>query len=278
MRLTFALSSTQAHCDLMNQLQAPNILVAYPYQGAFPMINYAPEYMITDSGAFTAWSSGKEVDIDGYADWSLSITKQLPYVVSVNLDVIPGERGRSSTHSERIAGMKESLENADYLRGKGLNVMEVFHQDEPKEFLDQLIERLPPDGVLGISPRNDMHIAKRQGWLAAVLTHLRDTRGIDNLPRTHGLAVTAKALLETFPFYSADSSSWVNPQKYGTYINEEGRMTQTRNLLNANVYYSESRDTVTYMLRESITNLMRLGEANTSLWKQRGITWEDTDG
>jgi len=94
--MTFALGNSPTHSQIINEIKPPNILVAFPYAKALDTLTYKPEYVMTDSGAFTAWNIGKKVDIAAYADWSLSQTEKFPRVLSVNLDVIPGEKGRQS--------------------------------------------------------------------------------------------------------------------------------------------------------------------------------------
>lgn len=275
MRLTFALNPNPAMARL-NDAKAPNILCAFPYKKAFEMLDYTPEYFIADSGAFTAWSIGKDVDISAYADWVLEIMEQIPRTVAVNLDVIPGEKGRDSTKEERLAGMRDSLKNADYLRDRGLDVMEVFHQDEPKEFLDELLDRRQGQKILGVSPRNDVHGGKKLVWLNTVLAHMKTRYGIEDLPKTHGLAATSKRLIESFPFYSADSSSWGAAARFGSYTDEMGATKMSHKLFEGRrVGYKESGSTIHYMISESIANQMRLGDAVTSLWRSRGVVWED---
>lgn len=275
MRMTFAMGNSATHIQLINEIKPPNILVAFPYAKALDAVTYKPEFVITDSGAFSAWNIGKKIDIGAYADWALSQQARFSRVVSVNLDVIPGEKGRTSTAQERKDGMKQSLKNADYLRARGLDVMEVFHQDEPKSFLNELIDRLPKDGVLGISPRNDKHLKAKTDWQNVVLRHLRSVRELDNFPRTHGLAVTSIEMLREFPYYSGDSSTWVNPWRYGGYVDERGRIVGIDTKMSKRPTSKESNDALHFFARESIYNLMKVGDTITTLWSKRGIEWSN---
>jgi hypothetical protein len=273
MRLTFALGLS--HGDMMNQIAPKNILVSFEYKAALDPVKWEPEYLIFDSGAFSAWSAGKVINISEYADWALEKQKGFKRVVCVNLDVIPGEMGRTSTAAERKEGMARSLKNADYLRSRGLDVMEVFHQDEPKEFLDLLISRQTEKGVLGISPRNDVAVGSKLQWQATLLKHLYSTRG-KNFPRTHGLAVTSYDMLANFPYYSADSSTWSSPFRFGGYTNEMGKTKKVADQYGVKkLTYAANREGVRHMARKGIENQMRLGDAVTTLWAKRGIVWED---
>ena len=273
MRLTFALGGS--HNDLVCQIAPKNILVSYEYKKALETVTYKPEYLIFDSGAFSAWSAGKSVDVKAYAEWALEKQEKFPRVVAINLDVIPGERGRTSTERERKEGMERSLKNADYLRSQRLNVMEVFHQDENQDFLDLLVSRMTPNGVLGISPRNDVRVNKKIEWQEVLMRHLYEKHG-KNFPRTHGLAVTSYSMLASFPYYSADSSTWSSPFRFGGYTNAFGKTSKVADRYNVQkLAYSTSQASLRRMARESIENQIRLGDAITTMWAKRGIVWSD---
>lgn len=274
MRLTFALGMNPYQIILMNDLKAPNILISFAYSKIIDDINYYPEYLILDSGAFTAWNTGKQVDIDAYAKWALANQHKAKKVVAVNLDVIPGEAGRTSTKKERAEGMKQSLINADYLRSLGLEVMEVYHQDEPQVFLDTLLDRLPPNGILGISPRNDVSLKSRIEWQNLVLRHLYQRYGVENLPKTHGLAVTALDSMKAFPYYSVDSSTWTTSMRFGQYITEWGKAKKLDEIIPKSGELN-SKEAVLVGLRKSVESYAHVGTGITSLWEQRGVKWKD---
>jgi hypothetical protein len=259
---------------VISDMQYPYILNSFAYKSAIDTLSYRPTELTLDSGAFTAWNAGKEVDIDLYKDWALELSKQWDNVRCVNLDVIPGEAGRTSTKAERIEGMQVSLENADYLRKAGINVMEVFHQDEPFDFLDLLLDRLPSkESVLCISPRNDVSTKAKLAWHQAVLKHLVDRLGKDNLPKMHGLAVTAKTLMMAFPYFSVDSSSYAAPVRFGRVADFEGKMIKIDEFLGHN-FRNDDFGGVSIVIRRMIDEYIRLERQATSLWASRGIVWE----
>ena len=273
MRLVLALGGHSGIVQIVNELRVDNLLLAYPYKSMFAQLDHAPWYFITDSGAFSAWASGKPTDLTGYGDWSLEVTRSLPRAISVNLDIIPGERGRTSSPRERVEGMSKSLANADYLRGRNLNVMEVFHQDEPQSFLDDLLDRLPENGILGIATRKDKPVGAWVQWLQVVLNHLVSRYGWANLPRTHGLAATSKPVMQAFPFYSVDSSTYTSPYRYGTMVNSHGKMIKMAAALGGT---TGSRDTRgAWGVRQTIMNQENIATEVTRLWEKRGIIWTD---
>ena len=275
MRLTFALGTNPAQIQLFNELHVSNVLISFAYAKTLDGVQYKPDYLILDSGAFTAWNSGKKVDVIAYGDWVEKNLESGTKLVAVNLDVIPGEVGRTSTKAERAAGMKESLENADYLRSRGLEVMEVFHQDEPLVFLDTLLDRLTPGGILGISPRNDVNINSKLEWQKNVLRHLYQRCGIENLPRTHGLAVTSMRMMKQFPYYSVDSSTWASSMLYGTFTNEYGKQNDLETMLPGRPNMRTFPPGIIHGLRQSVYNSQHIGESITTLWAKRGVVWKD---
>lgn len=275
MRFCFATNPNTFADGAMNDLKLPNVLCAFPYARSLEVMTYRPDYLLLDSGAFTAWVSGKEIDIVAFADWALSKQTIANKVVTVNLDVIPARFGRSSTQKERAMGMKQSIENADYLRSRGLEVAEVFHQDEPLIYLETLLDRLPFGQILGISPRNDVQVKAKEAWQSVVLRHLIGRYGIENLPKTHGLAVTAMRLMRSFPYYSVDSSTWMSPQRFGTYTNRLGKTEPVENFLPKRVTVKIGPEGIRLMMRESAESFLHIGKDITTLWEHRGVTWKD---
>lgn len=280
MKIFAALGANNRLQRVISQHGYPNVLTSYAYAANLGKLTYQPKNVVLDSGAFTAWASGKEVDIAGYSMWARSVQANRGNVRCVNLDVIPGQFGRTSTQAEREYGMKASVRNADRLRRDGLDVMEVFHQDEPFSFLDLLLERLPERGVLGISPRNDVAQGAKLGWQAEVLRYLIVKHKVTpkTMPRMHGLAVTAGKMLHQFPYYSVDSSSWQVPDMYGRYVDRDGR---TKPMVGNLVPHSVGRsgtntgEAVSYAVRKGLDNLSLLERDVTTLWANRGVRFID---
>jgi len=269
-----ALASAPTSIGTMNQIKYPYILNSFAYSNALDKLDYVPKDLALDSGAFTAWNSGKSVDIIKYAEWCLKWKAKQDKVRAVNLDVIPGEAGRTSTEAERKLGMAASIKNADYLRSRGILIEEVFHQDEPFEFLDLLVSRLAKGDILCISPRNDVSKKKKLIWLQSILTHLVKTVGKDNLPKMHGLAVTSKDLMLAFPFYSADSSTYANPARFGVTFDHNGNGIKVKDFLGINVR-SGQESAMRMMMVQSVDYYKKMEELVTTTWKRRGIVWED---
>lgn len=272
--MVFALSGNGRAQKVINDEQMPHVLCSQLYLGGLDKLNYTPSYVLLDSGAFTAWSIGKSVQLADYLPVAVRVSQRFPGALIINLDVIPGESGRTASVHEIARGMEQSLANADRLRAANLRVSEVFHQDEPFSFLEQLLERREDErAVVGLSPRNDLSLQKRCVWLREVLGVLVRRSGVKGLPRFHGLAATSRAMLETFPFYSADSSTWVNGYRYGVCVNEAGRNAK---IVDSGVLPGtrspHGQDLIT---RRTLANLQKLERDMTRLWETRGVVFAD---
>jgi hypothetical protein len=239
-----------------------------------PLAGHPLRSLILDSGAFTAWTKGKRIELGDYRRFAAWCRDRWPELWAggelhfVNLDVIPGVYGRASTAPERATGMAASLANADALRADGLRVMEVYHQDEPPDFLAALVARRRPGELLGLSPRNDLTPAARVTWVRQVYGAWQ--RAGTPIPPCHLLGATMRAIWETCPIYSADSITWINPQKFGTYAGRDGKHVA----LDGQYPSSRPRAVRALGFAEGIANYRRISDDWTRVWARRGFAWD----
>ncbi len=163
--------------------------------------NTRQEIML-DSGAFTAWSKGEEVKLKHliriYRSFIRKYEKNIEAVWLINLDRIPGAKGREPTPQEILDAMDESDRNLEVLQREfGNIVLPVFHQGEPVERLHDVAAQ---SDYICISPRNDMPERLRVMWS-------RQVHGLIT-NRTHGLATTGVQMATTVPWHSTDSAAW----------------------------------------------------------------------
>jgi hypothetical protein len=187
--------------------------------------------LMVDSGAYTAWTQGKEIDLESYAEFCRGLMSCAGCRVDfVNLDVIPGrparrpgggaarkaagagragEARRRPTPEEVEQSARRGWKNLEKIRSLGVPAMPVFHQFESFHWLERMLDSYD---YIGISPSNDEVTDSKFNWLQDVFALLV---GRTRLVRTHAFGATADRLLLGFPFYSADSTTWQNPLKYG---------------------------------------------------------------
>ena len=166
--------------------------------------------LILDCGAYTTWRKGKVIDLPRYIKF---IQKHQAYLTAyVNLDVIPGAVGVVPTADQVEASAEAGWKNLLTMRKEGLDPMPVFHMGERMGWLDQMIDS--GCEYIGISPANDRTTDQKQAWLDEVFGRLCGSNGFPKV-KTHGFGVTALPLLYRYPWYSADSLTWVLIAAYG---------------------------------------------------------------
>lgn len=157
-----------------------------------------------DSGAFSAWASGKEIDLDHYCAFIRAHAEYLDYYVC--LDVIPGAFGRTPSPEEVEVSAQKSWDNLIYMQREGLDPVPVFHMGEQFKWLRRMVDHGCP--YIGISPANDRTTSAKRVWLDRVFNEITDADG-KPFVKTHAFGVTAIDLLTRYPWYSADSTTWI---------------------------------------------------------------------
>lgn len=160
--------------------------------------------LMLDSGAFSAWNRGREIDLDHYVAFILTHSEHLDYYVC--LDVIPGSFGVTPSPSEVEISAQRSWDNLLYMESHGLIPIPVFHMGEQFKWLRRMLEHGCP--YIGISPANDRTTDKKKLWLDRVFHELTNAEGWP-VVKTHAFGVTAIDLLVRYPWFSADSTTWI---------------------------------------------------------------------
>lgn len=167
--------------------------------------------IFVDSGAFSAHTKGKVVDVEDYIEYLNARAGQ--FEVIAQLDQIPGEFGKPKTREQLLEAPELSWQNYVYMRERVIDkdkLTPIFHQGEDFKHLHRMLETTF-DGehipYIGISPANDVSTKDKAKWFEAVFRIIRDSSNPE--VKTHAFGMTSLALLEKYPFYSADSTSWI---------------------------------------------------------------------
>lgn len=185
----------------------PSILVSFAYRREWSKISDTRGFrvdddradeppwreVVLDSGAFTAWQTGKPVDIVEFAEWVDAQRATNPLVTEVfTLDVIGGD-------------WRESLANTEYLWKRGIQAIPVFHVGEPLDVLKALAKDYPK-----ISLGGAVGYRKRDEWAALCFKAVWPKK-------MHGLGYGETSLWK-LPFHTIDNSSWAfGPSKFGDF-------------------------------------------------------------
>ena len=162
----------------------------------------SPISFMLDSGAFSAWRRGQTILVKDYIDFATQYEDVFDSIVS--LDVIPGDHGEARTAKQVRAAIEESKQNHFEMKSAGLSPIPVFHQDEPFDYLEWLVDQGEP--YIGISPSGD-RAAMSIAWFDDVFRILTDCEGYP-VVKTHGFGVTTPKILHRYPWYSVDSLAW----------------------------------------------------------------------
>jgi hypothetical protein len=216
-----------------------------------------------DSGAFSAWNIGREIDLEHYIAYIKHNIEHIDYYV--NLDVIPGSFGVTPGPAEVEDSARKGWENMLRMESEGLHPIPVFHMGENFSWLRRMVSHGCP--YIGISPANDRTTNKKKLWLDRVFGELTDEAGWP-VVKTHAFGVTAISLLVRYPWYSADSTTWIMMAARGKILLprwKKGRWDF--NLTPSVCYISEA-------FGEGDTLLRSLNEAN---WRNVGAEREHVE-
>ena len=202
--------------DLLGEFME-NRLLSYHYftksQAEFYFSNkHIFKNILMDSGAFSAWSKGMEIDVDEYVTFCQEHEDNLEHIV--NLDVIPASPGQKHiTKKMANTAARKGFRNFKKMR-KALppdKVVHVFHQNDDWKWLKKMMHL---SDYIGLSPANDRTTPEKIKWLDDCMEYVTDEKG-KPLIKFHGFAVTSLKLMGRYPWYSVDSATWTILSGFG---------------------------------------------------------------
>lgn len=183
--------------------------------------------LFIDSGAFSAHTKGRELDVDEYIQYLND--RQGMFEVIAQVDKIPGEFGKPKTLEQLLEAPEQSWQNYLYMRERVIDkdrLTPIFHQGEDFKYLKRMLETTF-DGehipYIGISPANDLNTKVKMEWFELVFKIIRDSSNPN--VKTHAFGMTSLKVLERYPFYSADSTSWLMTSINGSIMTTKGIVT-----------------------------------------------------
>lgn len=165
--------------------------------------------LFVDSGAYTAYTKGININVDDYIDYLNSITENL--TIFAQLDTIPGRYGVAKTLQDRAEAPKYSWDNYLYMRKKLKEpdkLIPIFHQGEDFKWLENMLNWVDEKGnhinYIGVSPAFDLPGLEEFLDLSFDVIKHSDNPNV----KTHAFGMTRLDILEKYPYTSADSTSW----------------------------------------------------------------------
>lgn len=159
--------------------------------------------LFLDSGVFSAWNRKTSLDIKAYCKF---IERNASYLQCyATMDVIPGAFGEKRTRKDVEDSAKGSYDNQQFMRGRGLKPIPIFHQGESFEWLERYVQ--DGEDYIGISTAKDLRNSEQREWLDHVFTMITDKDGVPYV-KTHGFGITNISFLLRYPFFTVDSTTW----------------------------------------------------------------------
>lgn len=158
-----------------------------------------------DSGAFSAYTQGVEIDLPGYVDY-----------IKRNMDIIRAEDGViCASVLDGIGDPQKTYENQMHMEHLGVRPLPCFHYGEDERYLTWYMQNYPYITLGGMVP-----ISKPQlyHWLDRIWDeYLVDGAGRPKI-KVHGFGLTTIDLMERYPWHSVDSSSSIQIGNMGNIL------------------------------------------------------------
>jgi hypothetical protein len=143
-----------------------------------------------DSGAFSAFTQGVEIDLEGYCDYCRR-----------NADII-----EFPSVLDGIGDPLKTWQNQTRMEALGVRPLPCFHYGEDERYLEHYLANYDFITLGGMVPINKEQL---RFWLDRIWDkYLTDKDGLPRI-KVHGFGLTRVDLMERYPWYSVDSSSWV---------------------------------------------------------------------
>lgn len=188
--------------------EVPHILESYHYVHKQSFVDHMRDnkaQVFLDSGAFSALTLGVTIDIVEYANY-----------IKRNIDIIRKEDGVvMASVLDGIGDPLQTWRNQQIMESLGAKPLPCFHSGEDERYLEHYVknyEYITLGGMVGGSTK------ALSVWLDRIWErYLTDGSGRPRC-KVHGFGITAIPLMERYPWYSCDSSSWIQSTAFGTIV------------------------------------------------------------
>lgn len=197
--------------------------------------------LFIDSGAFSAWSKGKPIDVNDYIKFINENSDKFTLFASV--DNIPGELRRTPTLQEKKDSPVLSWENYLYMREQVKDkdkLLPVFHIGEDFKHLQNMLEvkfnnkHVP---YIGLGGTVGMGSSVKDDWYKQCFKIIQQSSNPH--VKVHAFGMTNLKILENFPFESADSTTWLMAAINGYICTKYGRICISNKLQHSPTHYNK---------------------------------------
>lgn len=188
--------------------QIPHILESYHYVGKQKFVDEMRAdnaKIFLDSGAFSAYTLGVSISVEDYCEY-----------IKRNTDIIRVEDGVvMASVLDGIGDPLQTWRNQLEMELRGAKPLPCFHAGEDERYLEWYVknyEYITLGGMVGSSTKQ-LCI-----WLDRIWDrYLTDGSGRARI-KVHGFGITAIPIMERYPWYSCDSSSWIQSAAFGSIV------------------------------------------------------------
>lgn len=192
--------------EILNNL--PNILESYHYVGKEKMVDQMRQVeakIFLDSGAFSAYNLGVELSLTAYCEY----IKRNMDLIRVEDDIV------LASVLDGIGDALTTYRNQLQMERLGVRALPCFHAGEDERYLEYYVANYSYITLGGLVGSNPQQLAI---WLDRMWDrYLTDGAGRPKL-KVHGFGITSIPLMERYPWYSCDSSSWIQATSFGSII------------------------------------------------------------
>lgn len=189
----------------------PHILESWHYVGKQKYVDEMRAdgaQIFLDSGAFSAYTLGVKLSVEEYCGY-----------IGRNSDIIRREDGVvMASVLDGIGDPLQTYRNQLEMELRGCKPLPCFHAGEDERYLEHYVrnyEYITLGGMVGSSTKQ-LSIWLDRMWER----YLTDGSGCARI-KVHGFGITAIPLMERYPWYSCDSSSWIQSAAFGSIVTAE---------------------------------------------------------
>lgn len=210
--------------------------------------------LMIDSGAFTYYNQGKEIDIEEWIELVLPVSH---HGQVVSLDV--------------IGNAEQTYENYKKVREKIPDAMPTFHCGSDLGLIKKYLELTDKIAVGGVVP---LMWSQKTKLFKVVMETCREIARINRKIKVHLFGIIHEILLKGYPFYSCDSATWVKAVAHGRMMKFDGqRIGYEYGLKQIGPTIHNLKDRNKRHI-QSIKAFNDYEDFITNLWKKRGIIWQ----
>ena len=208
--------------------------------------------LFIDSGAYSAWSKNKYIDVDDYIKFINENTDKFTLFASV--DDIPGELRRKPTLWEQRESPAKSWHNYLYMREQVKDkdkLLPVFHIGEDFRHLQNMLdatfngEHIP---YIGLGGTVGLACTVKEDWYKQCFKIIQQSSNAN--VKVHAFGMTNLEILENYPFESADSTTWLMAAINGELCTKYGRICVSQQVQHKPSHYNKLPQLVQQQINE----------------------------